>query len=298
MNPTLTIAERLNRGDFIVSVQVDPPHYSALEDFRNAMRALKDAGAETVDVNSSRRVSHDSIHLSVALQREFGFEAIPHITTRDSSINGLVNELYAAYEWGGLRTALVITGDPYEAAQAIVPTRGVYHTNAIGAIQALNEHLRKNPRLALNLSFAAAINQNEPDQEYEKDRIRKKQDAGTDFFMSQPVFSETQTHELRALCATATNRPLIIGIWPLIQEKTIAAIQQGKIVGVNIPDDIYHEAQRHISQGTLGAWGIEKARSLVAYIRDEKLARGIYIVAPSRNPLLIIDLVKNTINAP
>ena len=150
----------MNTEDFVVSVQIDPPASRELEEFKSVIAALLAIGVRIVDINSSRRISHDSIQLAVALA-QIGLTTIPHVTTRDSSVNGLLNQIFSAYEWGGVRDFLFITGDSYEASQAIIPSRGVFQTDSIGAIDACNKHLRKNPKLQLALSLYAAVNQNE-----------------------------------------------------------------------------------------------------------------------------------------
>ena len=286
-----TLLTRMQNGEFLVSIQIDPPDAGSTAEFRAALHDLDRAGAKLIDINSSRRVSHDSIQLAVMLAQR-GFEAIPHVTTRDSSINGLLNQVLAAYEWGSVRNFLVITGDPYEAAQAVIPSRGVFQTDAAGAIKAFDKHLRKHPQRKLPVTFAAAVNQNERDLAKEGKQICEKESAGADFFMSQPVFDRVQAQHLFDFYGQHSERPLLVGVWPFAKFKTVEAIAAGRIVGVELPDGLHHEAAMSSdSDDELLGWSIKRTFSLIEFLRESGRARGVYIVAPSRNPLLLIGLI-------
>lgn len=288
----MSIAKRMKSGDFLVSVQIDPPNSADVAECKEIIGMLMKAGVSLVDVNSSRRISHDSIQLAASLA-QLGLETIPHVTTRDSSINGLLNQILAAYSWHNLRNFLVITGDPYEASQAIVPSRGVFQTDSIGALRAFREHLRENPKLELELTLGAAVNQNEKDLALEGERIRQKEEAGADFFMSQPVFSQEQVRQLLEFYDAHCSKPLMVGIWPLMNGKTVENIYQGRIVGVAMPEGVYKRAVLRAGDSEkFREWGMNRALQLIEYVRRSGRAEGVYIVAPSRNPLLLAPLIE------
>lgn len=287
----------MESGEFLISVQIDPPGMGKFSEFKETISVLKEADVTLIDINSSRRISHDSIHLGVALS-EVGFETIPHVTTRDSSINGLANQILAAHEWAGLRHFLIITGDPYEANQSLIPSQGVFQTNSIGAISALHTTLcsSSDPQLLqLPIRIAAAVNQNENDLVREREQLDAKCGAGADFFMSQPVFSEAGADLLFGFYnSKKTQKPLMIGIWPLIHAHTAKAIRSGRIVGVTLPEYEYGKICWLIDQGEkeLIYWGLFRAEELIRYIKRNDMAQGVYIVAPARNPRLILPFLK------
>lgn len=282
---------RLKQGEFVVSVQIDPPGTADISNFEKTIQELKNLGVWLVDINSSRRISHDSIQLAMLLS-QMGLEVIPHVTTRDSSINGLLNQALAAYAWAKVRNFLVLTGDPYEASGAVVPFKGVFQTDAVGALAAFDEHLRKGPKLKLDLTLAAAVNQNEPNLSREGKRIWQKSQSGADFFMSQPTFNPGQVLQLTKFYRRYLSKPLLVGIWPLIDFATVEKIRRGKIVGVKIPDDVYQQAQKFENEDDLALWGLGGAYELIEFIRKGSYANGVYIVAPLRNPLLIKNLLE------
>lgn len=295
MKNTKGIMERMAEGEFLVSVQIDPPGAGKFTEFQDMIACLKEAGVTLVDINSSRRISHDSIQLGIALSQT-GFEVIPHITTRDSSINGLLNQVFAAYEWAELRNFLVITGDPYEEHQSVVPSQGVFQTDSIGALRAFDMRLRRDQRFNLPILFAAAVNQNEPDIVEEHKRLHAKREVA-DFFMSQPVFTEKQADTLfRFYCANSA-RPLLVGVWPLINARTIHVIHEGRVAGVMLAHEEYEEAERiKTDESALHIWGIKKAEELIAYIKRSGHAQGVYVVAPARNPRSILPFLKEILS--
>ncbi len=283
------LLDRMRRGEFLLSVQIDPPTTELA--FEHVIDELMNAGVSLVDINSSRRISHDSIHLATVLA-EKGLGVIPHVTTRDSSINGLANQILAANSWSKVSNYLIITGDPYEAAQAIIPSSGVFQTDSVGAIEKLKAHLCG--QLKLDLTFAGAVNQN-GDPQTEGQRLLEKIQAGAEFFMSQPIFSEDQASKLLSFYRQYTDLPLLVGIWPLLNFKTVAAIKEGRIVGVVLPEEVYEKTKLYSDQADINAlqkWSLKKTQELIKFVK--KLgANGVYVVAPARNPLLLLDLLNS-----
>ena len=282
------LSERMRGGEFLVSIQLDPPVSGNTYDFRAMVKPLVDAGATLFDINSSRRVSHDSIQLAAELSRS-DLDVIPHVTLRDSSISGIANQMLAAYAWSGVGSYLVISGDPHDEEKAVFPSRGIFQTHAAEAIKIFDEHLHKSGR-APDMEFAAAFNQSEEEFIAEVNRAKEKKAAGADFFMSQPVFDLEQAIGLRMLFAEV-EAPLIAGIWPLMDKKTIEKIRKNEIFGVELPERVYKSATI-LEDGNLEEWGIAKASNLIGEIKKNGLACGVYVVAPFKSPKLILPLIR------
>lgn len=291
-------------GDFVVSVQIDPPKSANASDITNVVRQLKKAGVSLLDVNSSKinsngHISHDSIHLASNLA-ELGFDTISHVTLRDSALSGILNQILAAYAWQDMRNFLIITGDPHRMPKNVMPLLNVPKINIIKALGFMSFQLRK--ALELDVALGAAINQNATKRSYEITRVGRKRKAGADFFMSQPVFSEKQFMRLLAMYDAAfasrpgkraSRPPLMVGIWPLVSQKTIERIRNGRVDGVLIPKDLYAAASAHGEDSKkLSAWGLAHAENLVETIRKSKKAQGVYLVAPSRDPLQLLPLLE------
>ena len=104
-------------GEFVVSVQLDPPLGANPEALIETARAVRDSGkAQFVDVNDNprARARMSGMMASVAIERVAGVETIPHLTPRDSTIAGLESLLLGAHA-EGVRNILAVTGDPPEA---------------------------------------------------------------------------------------------------------------------------------------------------------------------------------------
>lgn len=287
--------QKFRDDKFVVSVQIDPPSDldSPLGKARHFAERLNSLGVDLVDINSSRRLSADSLQVAAALESP-RLTTIPHITARDSTLNGLLNQIFGAYQFGNIKNFLVITGDSYEEAHQIDGCSelgpGVFHADSVGVIRALHEHVRE--KLGTSLALGAAVNQNE-DLPREGTRIKDKIAAGTDFFMSQPIFTIDQAVHLVRFYREYSDKPLLIGIWPLVNTKTLKVIHDGKVVGVKLPDHVFAAAQEYATDPELlKMWGKLQAYELIRWIKQTKSAAGIYLVAPTRNPLLLTDLIE------
>src|SRR5512133_2553592 len=89
------LARLLREGEFAISVQVDPPLGANPEGLIETARAVRDSGrAQFVDVNDNprARARMSGIMASVAIERFTGVETIPHLTPRDSTVNGLESQ--------------------------------------------------------------------------------------------------------------------------------------------------------------------------------------------------------------
>lgn len=262
-----------------------------MREFLDTLLALKQAGVNVIDINSSRgkkdQIVLTSTQLAGQAQKKFGFETIPHVTTRDMSLAGLINEIETTFALGGVTDFLIITGDPHDSDQNF-PHTGVFEVDAIGAIKALNKYLK--PRDAFSL--AGAINQNEPETEAE--RVKRKIDAGADFLMSQTIFGIPQAKQAAEFCDKHVSpKPFMIGVWPIVRQKTVEAIRKGRVVGVVLDDETFAEVSRYFGDDkALEKWGLERAAETVAFIRDNRLAAGAYLVAPSHNPLLSVEILR------
>lgn len=279
---------RLMDRDFpVISAQVDPPGVTDLSNFYGEIEMLKQAGVTVVDVNSSKRPSLDAMDLSGQLIRGFGFDVIPHITLRDMTVKLLVDRIYGAYSLHGIRDFLVVTGDPYTDPDK---SPGVFEQDTPNAIKHMNVALRESNK-QLPITFAAAVNQNRENLVYEGNRLREKECAGTDFFMSQPVFTPAQAISAHEFYSQHSTKPLMMGLWPFHSFKTIDTLHAGKVAGVLLPDDIYNKSKVY-SEDVLKQWSEEETVKLITYIKDHQLAQGIYLVAPVRKPGNLTSIVK------
>lgn len=284
-----TLLQRMLGGEFIIIVEVMPPLPSFGFEFRRAMDQLKSVGVESVGINSSRGGSEDDIHLSMALSRQ-GFEAIPHIITRQTSLKFLLDRVFEAYFLGRITNFLIITGDPILSSDSKVIDE--IRSDSVAALTALDRDFRGSDLAFLDFTLAAAVNQNTPDLDREGRRIQDKELAGADFFMSQPVFDKTQAQEVSGFYRKWSDAPLVLGVWPLLHGRMVERIYCGGIPGVVMPSEIYEKAHGYINEvRKLRRWSAVHTSELIEFIRTNSIAQGVYIVSP-RNPLFILELLK------
>src|SRR5262249_48185832 len=97
-------------GEFVVTVEVEPPKGVDVTASVAGARVLKGAGVDAVNVtdNPMARLRMSSIAVAALIQRETGVESI---TTRDRNILGLQSDLLGAAGLG-IKAILCLGGDP------------------------------------------------------------------------------------------------------------------------------------------------------------------------------------------
>src|SRR5439155_23998669 len=185
----------LREGEFVVSIQLDPPLGGDNRAMLDVARTIRESGkAHVVDINDNprARARMSGLMAAVAIERFAGIETIPHLTPRDTTITGLESLLLGAHA-EGVRNILAVTGDPPEEAD-YPGARGVYEVDAIGLTD-LIAHLNRgedfNGRTIdapTQFYIGVAVNPTADDLDVELDRFQKKLDAGAEYAMTQVLF--------------------------------------------------------------------------------------------------------------
>ncbi|MDX6474884.1 MAG: methionine synthase / methylenetetrahydrofolate reductase [Gaiellaceae bacterium] len=283
----------LATGEFVVSVQLDPPLGGSMAGLIEAARTIRDSGkAHVVDVNDNprARARMSGLIASAAIQREAGIEAIPHLTPRDSTIAGLESLLLGSHA-EGLRNVLAVTGDAPEGGD--YPGSGsVYDVDAIGLVELiarLNEGTDFHGRaIDAPTSFfpGVAVNPTADDLELEIDRFRRKIAAGARFAMTQILFDMEFLDRFLERFGGPSPIPLLVGVWP-IRSLELAVRVHNETPGIVVPE---HVQERYRAAGPNAPQvGIDLVHELIARARE--VAAGIYIVAPFRRPLGVLDVL-------
>jgi 5,10-methylenetetrahydrofolate reductase len=179
-----TLARMLAAGEFVISVQLDPPLGGSAAGLVDVGRQIAESGlAHIVDVNDNprARARMSGVLASSAIQRLSGIEVVPHLTPRDSTIAGLESLLLGAHA-EGIRNVLAVTGDPPEAGD-YPGTGAVYDVDAIGLVELLT-HLN-----------------------HGVDFHGRAIDAPTSFFTASPSTRPPTTSSWRPSASGARSRP-------------------------------------------------------------------------------------------
>jgi len=281
----------LREGEWVVSVQLDPPLGGSSQGLLDVARALEESGqVGFVDVNdnATARAGMSSLMVSAAIEREVGIETIPHLTTRDWTVLGLESMLLGAHA-EGVRNVLAITGDPPEVGER---THGVFEVDAIGLtrlVTRLNhgEDWDGRPIDAPTSFFVGvAVNPTADDPGLEAERFARKVEAGARFAMTQIVFDLDDVDRFCDRLGGAWPIPVLVGVFPLTSYR-LARRLDAEVPGIVVPERLQRELE---AAGTAAAEvGMRRARELIAAARER--TDGVYVVAPYRRPLSVVELL-------
>jgi methionine synthase I (cobalamin-dependent)/5,10-methylenetetrahydrofolate reductase len=286
------LARMLRQGDFAVSVQVDPPLGANPEALIATARAVRDSGkAQFVDVNDNprARARMSGIMAAVAIARFTGVETIPHLTPRDTTVTGLESLLLGAHA-EGVRNVLAVTGDPPESGD-YPGTHGVYEVDSIGLVELIVKlnagedwHGRA---IDAPTSFlpGVAVNPTADDLGLEAERFHRKVEAGARFAMTQILF------DLESLAAFRDRIggwpvPVLVGVWPIRTTETLIRVHN-ETPGIVVPEHV-QERYRAAGAGARDV-GLALGQELIDGARG--LAQGVYVMAPFRQPLNVVELL-------
>jgi len=287
------LARALRQQEWVVSVQLDPPLGGSSRGLIEVAQALNDSGqVGFVDINdnATARAGMSALMVSAAIERQAGIETIPHLTTRDWTVMGLESMLLGAHA-EGVRNVLAITGDPPEVGD-YPGARGVYEIDAIGLTQLLarmnrGEDYNGRPIDAPTSFFiGVAVNPTPDDMELELDRFRQKVEAGAKFAMTQIVYDLDHLDRFCGRLGGEWPIPVLVGVFPVTSYR-LALRLHNEVPGIRVPEPL-QEALRDAGADA-SALGMEHARQLIAASRER--ADGVYVVAPFRRPLAVLDLL-------
>jgi homocysteine S-methyltransferase len=285
------LQQALRKGEWVVSVQLDPPLGGSSQGVLEVAAALKESGkVGFVDVNdnATARAGMSSLMVSAAIEREVGIETIPHLTTRDWTVLGLESMLLGAHA-SDVRNVLSITGDPPEIGDG---THGVFEVDAIGLtrlVTRLNhgEDWSGRPIDAPTSFFVGvAVNPTAEDPGLEAERFALKIEAGARFAMTQIVFDLDDLDRFRERLGGAWPIPVLVGVFPLTSYR-LARRLDSEVPGIVVPGRLQRELEAAGTQAS--EVGMRRARELIAAARE--CADGVYVVAPYRRPLSVVELL-------
>ena len=280
--PESGIWRKLQAGEFMLSVEIDPPKGISLDRvFEQVDKLMATGHVDAIDINSGTlaRVGMDAMMVAGALEAR-GVETIPHLTTRDLNLIGLQAMLLGAWSVGGVRNLLAITGDPPSLGDH-PETSGVYEIDSIGLVKVaarLNQGTDwagKTLGGATNYTIGVALNPTAEDLDYEIRRFYAKVEAGAHFAMTQPLFDPAHWEAFLKRIGGKSPVPIVVGIWPLTSYKQALRLNN-EVPGISIPEPVLKELE---SAGAAARdRGFALARRMLAWARSE--VGGAYLIPP------------------
>ena len=284
--PDSSLYRKLKAGQFVVSVELDPPKGVHLERILEAVQRLRASGrVDAVDINSGTlaRLGMDAIMLAVSIERT-GLETIPHLTTRDLNVIGLQATLLGAWSVGGVRNVLAITGDPPMLGDHPQVT-GIYEVDAVGLVRIIHrlnqgyDWAGKTLGGATNFAIGVALNPTADNLDEEIRRFRLKLEAGAHFAMTQPIFDPAQWERFLESLGGPPPVPVLIGIWPLTSLQ-LAQRLNNEVPGIVIPEAVLKRLEAAGPRAR--DEGFALARELFAWTQSAAAfgVRGAYLIPP------------------
>jgi methionine synthase I (cobalamin-dependent)/5,10-methylenetetrahydrofolate reductase len=283
----------LEAGEWVVSVELDPPKGTNMEGMLRVSRTLKESGVvHVVDINDNpmARARLSALMSAVMIERTVGLETIPHVTPRDASAMGIQSQLLGAHA-EGIRNILAVTGDPPHIGD-YPGTSGVYDVDAIGLtgiLSRLNEaedFSGKAIDAPTSFYIGVAVNPSAEDLATEIERFHKKVEAGARFGMTQALFDISYLDRFLEEIGGESPIPLLIGVWP-VRSLQLAVRLHNEVPGITVPA---HVLERLENAGPDAARvGLEIGRELMEAARTR--AAGIYVIPPFKEPEAALDLL-------
>ncbi|OLD99768.1 MAG: hypothetical protein AUG91_05990 [Actinobacteria bacterium 13_1_20CM_4_69_9] len=280
-------------GEWVVSVQLDPPLGGNSAGLVEVAAALKESGLVAwVDINdnATARAGMSSLMVSAAIERQAGIETIPHLTTRDWSVMGLESMLLGAHA-EGVRNIFACTGDPPEVGD-YPGSRGVYEIDSIGLTRLMTnlnrgEDFNGRPIDAPTSFFGGvAVNPTADDLDLELERFEQKVEAGAKFAITQIVFDIERFDAFTERLGGKWPIPVLIEAFPVTSHR-LALRLHNELPGIVVPDKLQEDLQNAGSDAA--DVGFAHAREIIAAARER--AAGVCLVAPFRRPLRVLELL-------
>ena len=289
-------AQKLNAGEFVIAVEMDPPRGLSTHKLLAGASLLADAGADVIDVADSplARMRMSPWAVCQLIQSNIEIETTLHFPTRGRNLLRVQGDLLAAHAMQ-IRNVFVIMGDPTaigdypDASDSydLVPT-GLIHLIKEGFNLGVDH---SGGKIGQPTSFfvGAALNLCPSNPEREKKVLLKKIRSGADFFLTQPVFDADKA---RAFIQSVEAEhgpleiPILVGILPLVTDRH-ARFLHNEVPGITIPDAI----QARMSTAGEGAEdeGAAIAGELIEDLRSD--FQGVYFMPPFNRFDLVAEII-------
>lgn len=301
------LQQKLEAGEFVVMVELDPPKGLNPTKILEGARVVKDAGVEFINIADSpmARVRMSSLSMARLIQDHLGLETIIHFTTRDRNLMALQADLLGAHALG-VRNILALTGDPHRAGEYPNLT-GVWDVDSVELIRILkgmNEgHDAAGASIGGEASFyvGGALNLNmsdepiDPDRErsrrklrdgceedeaqqiseiaLELERYERKVAAGADYIMTQPIYDIAVLERFLERKGRPPV-PIILGMIPLHSYRHAERLHN-EVTGITISETVREQMREAGERGR--EVGMELARQLLLEAKARGYIQGCYL---------------------
>ncbi|HKZ07730.1 MAG TPA: bifunctional homocysteine S-methyltransferase/methylenetetrahydrofolate reductase [Methylomirabilota bacterium] len=268
--PPTRLARKLGAGEFLVSVELDPPRGHNIEKLVQGAKLLKERGVEIVDINdgSLGRVRMSVLPTAILVREASGLDITMHFTCRDRNLMGIQADLLGAHAMD-IRNILAMTGDPPRTGDYVNAT-AVFDVDAVGLIRVLDSMNRGLDATGNSVGeptafcVGAALNPAAEEPSREMERFLAKVEAGARWVQTQPVY-DLEVLE-RFFARTRPPVPVVVGLLPLHSSRH-AEFLHNEVPGITVPDHV-RARMREAGERGLRA-GIAMGQQLIAQVRRQ-----------------------------
>jgi len=297
VEPPTQFAQKLGRGEFAISVEMDPPRGLSTHKLLAGASLLADAGADVINVADSpmARMRMSAWAVCDVVQRKVGVETTIHFPTRGRNLLRVQGDLLAAHALG-IRNIFVVMGDP-TAIGDYPEAMDNYDLVPSGLIklikQGFNEgidHSGTSIGQPTNFFVGAALNLCPPDMDNEIKNLHRKVKAGADFFLTQPVYRTDDGPKLIEAYEAKHgkfDKPILVGVLPLVNVKH-ANFLHNEVPGISIPEETRKRIEAAGDDGVKA--GIEITVELVEQLKA--WAGGVYIMPQFHKYDMVAEIIE------
>ena len=290
------LAQKLAARKFSICVEMDPPRGLSTHKLLAGASLLYDSGADVINVADSplARMRMSAWAVCDVVQRKIGVETTLHFPTRGRNLLRVQGDLLAAHAIG-LRNVFVVMGDPTSIGDYPEATDN-YDLVPSGLIKLIKQgfnmgvdHSGTSIGQPTSFFVGAALNLCPQDMDTEVKNLHRKIKAGTDFFLTQPIYRTDDGPKLIEAYEAKhgkLEKPILAGILPLVSAKH-ATFLHNEVPGISIPE----EARKRLESAGDNASkvGVELAVELIQGIKS--WAHGIYIMPQFHRYDMISEII-------
>lgn len=291
---------KLANGEFVITVEISPPHGHTTHNIEAAVSFYKDCGVDAINVADSpmARMRMSPWAVCDTIHDKFKMETILHFPVRGRNLLRVQGDLLAAHRIG-IRNVFVVMGDPTKVGD-YPEAMDDYDLVPSGLIKMLAQQFNRGvdfsgKKFSEPTSFfiGGALNLNPENIQREIKVLNRKVEAGVSFLLTQPVFNLAKVIEFKQAYQEkygALQVPIIAGLMPL-RDADHAAFLHNEIPGISIPPAMLERI--NADGANPREVGLEIVEEMAVALKPH--VQGIYLMPFRRHQAAgkIIDAIRN-----
>jgi len=278
------LSAQIEAGDALV-LELLPPRGGDLSLFSARADRLGRFAPITISIPDSPmgKVRMSPCISAVYLRQKLGIEPLVHFSLRDRSLTRIQSDLLAL-SGSGLQGIFLISGDPPSLGDYPEST-SVYDLSTEQTLELL-QHLAcgndLNGRIiGAGASFfpGSALPLGDPNS---AEKVKRRWDAGSRFFITQPVYSMETIEKSAGLLG---EYPVLPAVMPF-RNKYSAEYLASEVLGISIPDHILSKV-REMDDSDVLSFSIDYLSELIDGMR--KMIAGIYLAGSRKGTIKLAE---------